>query len=82
MGYIYQKFADSLCDRLVSQKPEFEEIVSFLSGTATCMTMANNFYVDALQNFKENGHYFGMYMSKVHEMETFLFDEQDEDSKQ
>ena len=41
------------------------------------MTTAYDFFTDAYQNFEYMVHYYGMYMSKKHEIDTLVVDEEE-----
>ena len=74
LGYIYEKFAAVLCDSRVSQEPAFEQYASCFCEEAQCLTTAYDFFTDAYQNFEYMVHYYGMYMSKKHEIDTLVVD--------
>ena len=68
IGYIYENFADYLCDPRFTSNPKNDDYT--LGTREGCLTKAKDEYEQAYEAFIKVQHLFGKYLSKYRELQT------------
>mmetsp|Transcript_15405 Transcript_15405/g.18356 ORF Transcript_15405/g.18356 Transcript_15405/m.18356 type:complete len:104 (-) Transcript_15405:14-325(-) len=77
LGYIYEKFAEELCDERVRNNEDYEEFT--LATDLMCQNKSIGHYNDAFESFNMVDHLMGKYLSRCGELRNFVVNPDDSD---